>query len=124
MADKLWYHAKQLDEKHRFWKPIKRAFDLLAHGRYSPGSFSEIQAGFNFNKNEIFDEGPIIKLDQGQARIVDALVDTFNLPHEKRARELVIPEKLRDYEDYEKSQEYKDRVAQYRATAGRKKQPE
>jgi hypothetical protein len=77
-------------EKKRFFQPILAAWGILTYDRAKffkdliPSSLSREYPGET-----------TIKLDPFQTRIIDALTEAFDIPHERGQAEIEIPEKLR-----------------------------
>jgi hypothetical protein len=93
------------------WFPIRNAWDALTYDRYQPGSFYEVQAGWRLSDHFQSTHEPIIRLSNLQIRIIDALTEAVGIPHQRGQTDIEIPEKLRDYDKWKSSTEYKERLA-------------
>jgi hypothetical protein len=100
-------------EREAFFGPLLHAWDALAYDRYEPGSREELMAGWALSRTYQANREPTIKLSEPlQIHIIDALTEVVSIPRQRGQTEIEIPEKLRDYDAYQLTQEYRERVAQ------------
>jgi hypothetical protein len=107
---------KKNDKQEKaFWTPISAAWDVLTHARYKPGSIPEHDTGMHVPDHYNRTREPVIKLSDPQVRMLDALAEAAGIPHERGQKEIEIPERLRDYENWVTSEEYEELVDQAQA---------
>jgi hypothetical protein len=107
-----------------FWRYLRYAWDALVYDRYRPGSPEESEAGYCLYHHYHSGRppgGPTIKLSDPQVRVLDALAEAVGIPHQKGQKEIVIPEKLRDYSKYQLTKEYQERVTKARSERNNEK---
>jgi hypothetical protein len=92
------------------WFPLRNAWDALTYDRYQPGSFDEVFAGWCLSEHFQRTHEAIIRLSNLQVRILDALTDAVGIPHQKGRTEIEIPKKLRNYDNWQASEEYQERL--------------
>jgi hypothetical protein len=103
-------------EKMSFFFPLRVAWDALTYHRYEPGSFREYLVGSMLQSEYKCSHEPAIKLSHPlQVRVIDSLTEAVGIPHQKGQAVIEIPEKLRDYDKWVSSKEYKERVAKAKA---------
>lgn len=118
LRSKLKWQADTSNSKERdFFQPLLNSWDALVYDRYEPGSQEERVAGSSLHYYSSCDDGgPSIKLsDPLQIKIIDALADVAQIPHQKGQAEIAIPKKIREYDKWIFSKEYQDRVARAKA---------
>lgn len=94
-----------------FFSQLRAAWDVLAYDRYEPGSIVESEAGSDLQIDYLMTHENVIKLSRLQVRVIDALAEAVGIPHERGQAEIEIPQKLRDYNKYRQSKEYRELVA-------------
>lgn len=94
-----------------FFSPLRAAWDVLAYDRYEPGSIVESEAGSDLQYDYLMTHETVIKLSQLQVRIIDALTEAVEIPHERGQVEIEIPENFRYYREWTYSKEYRERLA-------------
>jgi hypothetical protein len=95
-------------DRQEFWEPVLHAWDALAYQHYQPGSYSEYDAGYRLSRCYDDLKNPKITLSPAQISILDTLSDAVGIQRRLGERDIDIPEKLRAYEQYAKSTEYKN----------------
>jgi hypothetical protein len=109
-----WYSAPNTGGEAAFM--LVRAWDALAYDRYETGSREEGLAGSTMQMYYSATREPSIKLTEaGQVRTLDALTEAVGIPHQRGQSEIQIPEKLRNYNKYLVSEEYRQRWEQARS---------
>jgi hypothetical protein len=98
---------------------LRSAWDALAYERYTPGSRAETQGGFWVFLLYRRTQEPTIKLSPEQTQIIDALTEAVGIPHQRGQADIEIPEKLRNYEKWTSSVEYRQRREQAQAKPGK-----
>jgi hypothetical protein len=111
-------------EKAEFFFHLLCAWDALAFDRYEVDAGLTGSAGYSlysyFHEERRHGRDPTIKLsDPLQVKILDALTEAVDIPHQKGQAAIEIPEKLRDYPTYVMSEEYQQRWEQARAKRGK-----
>jgi hypothetical protein len=87
-------HNQPNKEKKRFFRPIEYAWDVLAVDRCKWNGERRYEA-LSQHLNREYPGETTIKLDPFQTRIIDALTEAFDIPHERGQAEIEIPEELR-----------------------------
>jgi hypothetical protein len=99
-------------QRAAYFLQIERAWDAIAYDHYRyryrgqeyQDSFPKELAGgalsFMYQRAQVLREArpEIIKLDPQQVKILDALAEAADIPHQRGQAEIEIPEKLRYYE--------------------------
>jgi hypothetical protein len=102
MSDRGRYAAyKQLGE---FYTPIYRAWDVIAYEHFGRGSDDMGAEGrhaarLHLSRHMKQTGQTVITLSAQQTRILDALAEAADIPHQKGHTDIEIPEYLRGYED-------------------------
>jgi hypothetical protein len=97
------FSVKEVDKlRGEFFSPVKKAWDIIAYKRYDATQQHLAASGLSFiyqRAEAIKRPNPgTIRLSHSlQVRILDALADACELPHQKGKSEFLIPEELRDY---------------------------
>ena len=122
------------DAKHGFFEKLQFAWEIMTYERYEIGTREEMDIHGNlariadcYHNGEykypaVYDKDDVwvVTLDPMQARMVDAMADVANIPHERGQREFIVPRKLRNSYEYVRSPEYLERYnAHYRKLTGR-----
>jgi hypothetical protein len=94
-------HYKQLGE---FYFPILQAWDVIAYEHYGEATDTtgpEVQHFVRVNLTDDYKRTgqSTIRLSERQTRVLDALAEAADIPHQKGQMEIDIPENLRNYED-------------------------
>jgi hypothetical protein len=111
-----WYADTPDKEKGETFFTLRSAWDALAYDRYEIGSKEEGLAGSVLQAYYAATHEPTIKLsDPRQVRLLDALTEAAGIPHQRGQAEVEIPEKLRNYTNYQMSEEYQQKWAQAQA---------
>ena len=111
-----WYADTPNKEKAETFFVLRSAWDALAYDRYEIGSQEEGLAGSVLQAYYAATHEPTIKLsDPRQVRLLDALTEAAGIPHQRGQAEVEIPEKLRNYTNYQMSEEYQQKWAQAQA---------
>jgi hypothetical protein len=87
-------HNQPNKEKQRFFRPIEYAWDVLAVDRGKWNGERRYEA-LSQHLNREYPGETTIKLDPFQTRIIDALTEAFDIPHERGQAEIEISEELR-----------------------------
>jgi hypothetical protein len=107
-----WKEGSPNKIKKEFWYMIRSAWDALAYDYYEPGTEDERMAGSALqNYYQRTHESTIKLSDPVQVRTIDALLDTIGIPHKKGQTQIEIPKKLKNYNIYQLSKEYQERLA-------------
>lgn len=101
-------------ERRDFFFTLANAWDALAYDRYKPGSLWEHFAGAGLEALFVEEHVSAIKLSHSQIRIIDALTEATGIKHKRGQAEIPIPEKLKNYSEYQLSPEYQARKAKVR----------
>jgi hypothetical protein len=103
------------EERSKSFFQLRSAWDALAYESYETGSNAEKLAGLGlsmyYNLSRTVGDEPVIKLSPRQTRIIDALTEAADIPHQKEQVVIEIPKKLRNYSQYVMSEEYQERWA-------------
>jgi hypothetical protein len=95
-----------------FFAPLRRAWDALAYERYEPGSIEEHHSGALLSRYYHYYSEPIIRLsDPLQVQVIDALTEACGIPHQPGQTEIAIPERLKRYDTWTDSPEYRERLS-------------
>lgn len=99
---------EEIKQKAEFFKPIESAWDALASEQYKTDYGEELPekyfAGYSFSVTyqravALGEPRPeIIKLDPQQVKILDALAEAADIPHQRGQTEIEIPERYRYFE--------------------------
>jgi hypothetical protein len=117
-----WYSAPNTGGETAF--TLRSAWDALAYDRYEAGSREEGLAGSLLQAYYGATHEPTIKLtDPGQVRALDAMTEAVGIPHQRGKTDIEIPEKLRNYNKYLLSDEYRQRVEQAQAKRNTRQLP-
>jgi hypothetical protein len=111
LSEKTGRFAVPTEEKHKFFHEIREAFDAIAweHYQWQPGELSAEQINArsylshrHFVAKRHQDPHPeLIRLDPLQVRILDALAEAADVPHQRGRAEIEIPDHLRhEVEDH------------------------
>jgi hypothetical protein len=105
LSEKTGRFAVPTEEKHIFFHEIKQAWDAIAwqHYQWDPANLSadQINARWylshrHFAAKRGQDPHPeLIRLDPLQVRILDALAEAADVPHQRGQAEIEIPDHLR-----------------------------
>jgi hypothetical protein len=109
-------------QRAEFFKTIRQAWDAIAyeHYQWQPGHLSEYQINArwdlsieHWNAKDRQDPNPeLIRLDPMQVKILDALAEAADIPHQRGQSEVAIPEHLRDYAEESIKQDEERRRAE------------
>ena len=93
-----WYAGSANKEQGEIFFTVRSAWDALAYDRYEPGSREKGLAGSALQAYYAATHEPTIKLSHPmQVRVLDALSEAADVPHQRGQSEIEIPEKLRNY---------------------------
>jgi hypothetical protein len=86
-----------------FYHPILNAWDVIAYDHYAQGpdkTGAEVRhiAGLSLSQHYQQTGQMVIRLSERQTRILDALAEAADIPHQKGQAAIEIPEKIRGYE--------------------------
>jgi hypothetical protein len=108
-----WYAGSANKELSEHMFTVRSAWDALSYDRYEPGSREEGLAGSVLQAYYGATREPTIKLTHPmQVRVLDALTEAAGVSHQRGQTEIVIPEKVRNYNQYLMSPEYQARLTQ------------
>ena len=111
-----WYSGSANTELADHMFTVRSAWDASVYDRYEPGSQEEGLAGSVLQAYYHATREPTIKLTHPmQVRVLDALAEAANVPHQRGQTEIEIPEKLRNYNRYLMSPEYQAKLAEVQA---------
>jgi hypothetical protein len=113
----LWMSPDPMvQQRAAFFRPIQDAWYAIAyeHFRYEPDKYAPTgepaleqqfageTLSFRYQRAHVLREPrpEIIKLDPQQGKILDALAEAANIPHQRGQTEIEIPENLRYYAHY------------------------
>jgi hypothetical protein len=120
-----WEASSPEPGKWEYYEPLRNAWDVLTYERYQPESDYERLASnsvFGHYQSRLSEKAPnpeVIRLTNPvQVRMIDALTEAADIPHEPGQTEVVIPEKLRHFTKWSMSDEYHNKV---KAEAARKR---
>jgi hypothetical protein len=120
-----WEASSPEPGKWEYYEPLRNAWDVLTYERYPVGSDYERLAGnsvFGHYQSRLSEKAPnpeVIRLTNPvQVRMINALTEAADIPHEPGQTEVVIPEKLRHFTKWSMSDEYLNKV---KAEAARKR---
>ena len=114
-----WYSSSSMEQDDTF-STLLSAWDALVYDKYETGSKEEGLAGSILQSYYGETREPAIKLtNPKQVLLLDAMAEAAGIPHQRGQTEIVIPEKLRNYNQYMMSPEYEERWT--RAQARRKR---
>jgi hypothetical protein len=110
-----WYSSSSMEQGDTFFT-LRSAWDALAYDQYETGSKEEGLAGSVLQAYYSATREPAIKLtDPKQVLLLGAMAEAAGIPHQRGQTEIVIPEKLRNYNQYMMSPEYEERFTRARA---------
>jgi hypothetical protein len=96
-----WYAGSGEREQRDIFFTVRSAWDALAYEQYEPGSREEGVAGSVLQAYYGATREPHIKLTHPmQVRVLDALTEAADVPHQRGQTDIAIPEKLRNYNQY------------------------
>jgi hypothetical protein len=96
-----WYSGSAPQDQGETFFTLRSAWDALAYDQYEPGSREEGLAGSLLQGYYGATQEPTIRLtDPMQVRVLDALAEAADLPHQRGQSDIAIPEKLRHYNRY------------------------
>ena len=111
-----WYAGSANTELGDHMFTVRSAWDATVYDRYEPGSREEGLAGSVLQAYYSATREPTIKLTHPmQVRVLDALAEAANVPHQRGQTEVAIPEKLRNYNRYLMSPEYQAKLTEAQA---------
>jgi hypothetical protein len=109
-------HLSSPNEKERdFYFLTRTAWDALAYEHYEPGSEAEGLAGSVLSAYYQATREPVIKLSDPQIHIIDAMSEAAGIPRQRGTREIEIPDKLKNYNQWLMSKDYQERLAKAKA---------
>jgi hypothetical protein len=119
---KLNFEEESADKKkQKFFAPLRRAWDALAYERYEPGSTEEYHSGELLSRYCRYYSEPTIKpVCPLQVKVIDALTEACGIPHQPGQTEIAIPERLKSYDTWTDSAEYRERLANAQAARRQK----
>lgn len=80
-----------------FWSPIQYAWGVVAYEYFKTDVIAQNEAVFGLSGYYQRTHESVIRLNDPQMQILDALTEAVGMPHHKGQVEIVIPENLRDY---------------------------
>jgi hypothetical protein len=111
-----WYSGSAHQDQSEIFFTLRSAWDALVYDQYEPGSREEGLAGSLLQGYYGATQEPTIRLtDSMQVRVLDALAEAADIPHQRGQSIIEIPEKLRNYNQYLLSPEYQERFTQAQA---------
>jgi hypothetical protein len=109
-------HLNSTNENERdFYFLTRTAWDALAYEHYEPGSEAEGLGGSVLSAYYQATRKPVIKLSDPQIHIIDAMSEAVGIPRQKGTREIEIPDKLKNYNQWLMSKDYQERLAMAKA---------
>jgi hypothetical protein len=128
---KLDWESGTIDpEKGEFYSTLRNAWDAVNYERYPIGSSQEHLAGVTLSgyyQHQCVtgapEPGAIRFTDPVQTRMFDALSDAAGVPHQHGQTAVEIPDKLKNYGPWSRSEEYMD-LRKAAAARARREQPE
>ena len=111
-----WYSGSANPELGDHMFTVRSAWDAMVYDSYESGSSVEGLAGSVLQAYYHTTHEPKIKLTHPmEVRVLDALAEAANVPHQRGQSEIEIPEKLRNYNRYLMSPEYQAKLTEAQA---------